>query len=259
VDSSKALESKFFRLANNDIELDTPSLEVQGRSVAIRRSARKSDIAWFTFNELCDKPLGSADYITLAKRFHTVFLEAIPQLTLQELNQARRLITLIDALYDHGTRIFFSCQAETIGEIFHVDAVTRRFSSLDEVFAWDRTVSRLTEMTSVEYQIKHARKLSAKQFFGQYDLLGDSINENELREIFARYDKNNDGIIALAGLNRMINDINLYISEGSSPDDALIAAPQLIQSFTGSTEGKRIHFDRFKRVVGEKGLLSMIP
>lgn len=256
-ETAKALESKFFRIATNDIELDAASLEVQGRSVAIRRAARKSNIAWFTFSELCDKPLGSADYITLAKRFHTVFIEGIPQLTLQEINQTRRFITLIDALYDNGTRIFFSCESSTLADIFLVDAQTKTLSSLDEVFAWDRTVSRLTEMTSIEYLISHSRKLSPQQFFGQYDLDSSSLSSNEIREIFARYDKNNDSVIAVAGLNRMINDLNTFVSGGSNTD-AYFAPSSLLNALTGSPTGNRIHLKNFMSFVQKNGLLATL-
>jgi predicted ATPase len=247
------LEAKFFHIASNEIDFDTTSVEVQGRSVAVRRAAKKSKIAWFTFKELCDKPLGSADYIAIAKRFHTVFIEAVPKLTLQERDQVRRFITLIDALYDHGTRIVMSTDAPTVADIFTVDEATKKASVMDEVFAWDRTVSRLTEMTSVEYLIRHIRKLDPAEFFGQFDLDDASLSESDLRQIFVRYDKNNDAVIAVAGLNRMINDLAFVLGD---PAPSVTANQSVIKKL--SLDGRRIHFDAFKQFVDTNGLLALV-
>jgi len=245
------LESKFFRLANNEIDFNTVSIEVQGRSVAIRRAAKKSSIAWFTFKELCDKPLGSADYITIGKKYHTIFIELIPRLTLQERDQVRRFITLIDALYDHNVRLICALEPKDVKEIFFVDEETKKSSSMDEVFAWDRTVSRLIEMFSEEYQIRHIRSLSATEFFGQFNL-DQERGEDELREIFVRYDKNNDSVIAVTGLNRMISDIQSVVSGGVSH---VTASPRVIENLTGSPSGTRVHFKTFKEFVNNEGSL----
>jgi predicted ATPase len=244
------LESKFFHMAQNEIDFDSVSIEVQGRCVSIRRAAKQSSIAWFTFKELCDKPLGSADYIKIAKRFHTVFLEGVPELTLQERDQVRRFITLIDALYDNGTRLVFSAGAKLLNEIFTVDEATKKSSSVDEIFAWDRTVSRLTEMTSIEYLIRHIRRLSAEEFFGQFDLDASQLSESDLRQIFVRYDKNNDAIIAVVGLNRMVNDLGKVVGSGGERT----ASPALIEKL--SKDGRRVHFEAFKELVNKNGLVS---
>jgi predicted ATPase len=250
----EGLESKFFRIATNDIDFNTVSIEVQGRSVAIRRAAKRSSIAWFTFKELCDKPLGSADYITIGKKYHTIFVENIPRLTIQERDQVRRFITLIDALYDHSVRLVCSCEVDDVSEIFTVDEETKRSSSMDEVFAWDRTVSRLKEMFSEEYQIRHIRALSAGEFFGQFDLDEPIVGEDELREIFVRYDKNNDSVIAVTGLNKMISDIRAVVS--GSRTSSVTASLYVLERLTGSPNGTRIHFHTFKEfVTSEKGSL----
>lgn len=244
------LEAKFFHMAQNDIDFDSVAIEVQGRSVAIRRAAKMSSIAWFTFKELCDKPLGSADYIKIAKRFHTVFIEGVPKLTLQERDQVRRFITLIDALYDNGTKLVFSADAKLLNGIFSVDDASKKNSTVDEIFAWDRTVSRLTEMTSIEYLIRHIRKLSAEQFFGQFDLDASQLSEPDLRQIFVRYDKNNDSIIAVAGLNRMVNDLARVVGSGGE----MTASAALIEKL--SKDGRRIHFQTFREFVDQYGLVS---
>ncbi|KAJ7451753.1 AFG1-like ATPase-domain-containing protein [Mycena galericulata] len=68
-------------------------------------------VARFTFQELCDESLGPADYLTLAAHFHTVGISNIPILKLAAKNQARRFISLIDALYEARCRVV--CLAET--------------------------------------------------------------------------------------------------------------------------------------------------
>ncbi|GIL54549.1 hypothetical protein Vafri_10294, partial [Volvox africanus] len=71
-----------------------------GRSLEVRRSSPCGGAAWFGFGELCGRPLGPADYVALSQRFHTVFLEGIPAMSMQVRDQARRFITLVDELYN---------------------------------------------------------------------------------------------------------------------------------------------------------------
>lgn len=151
------LEKKFFRLVKSDCE--SIDITVQGRCVSVRRAARHQPIALFSFHELCDRPLGSADYITIAKKFHTIFIEGIPQLNiLEHRDWIRRFITLVDALYDNHVKLVLSIKSPDIASILHIDPSMKKTSTMDEVFAWDRTLSRLTEMTSVEYQQEHAKR-----------------------------------------------------------------------------------------------------
>jgi hypothetical protein len=250
--SNDRLESKFFKLARNEIDLNNLGIDVQGRTIAIRRVAKNSSISWFTFHELCDKPLGSADYISIAKKFHTVFIENIPKLTIGERDQVRRFITLIDALYDNHVRLVCSSAADNVGEIFTVDEVTRKNSSMDEIFAWDRTVSRLIEMCSEEYQIKHCRGLSVDEFYGQFDLSASKLPSEDLQDIFVRYDKNNDRVIALAGLNRMLNEINTVLTH-HHPDKVLTASEKLRKELCGSANGTRVFYDKFEKFVNSNG------
>ncbi|GFR49686.1 hypothetical protein Agub_g11835 [Astrephomene gubernaculifera] len=71
-----------------------------GRSLAVPRCSPCGGAAWFPFPQLCGQPLGPADYVALAQRFHTVFLSDIPAMSMQVRDQARRFITLIDELYN---------------------------------------------------------------------------------------------------------------------------------------------------------------
>ena len=246
------LEAKFYRLARNSVQ--QTSVEVQGRSIPVRRAGIKSSIAWFSFSELCDKPLGSADYIAVAKRFHTIFLEGIPNLTLQERDQVRRLITLVDALYDHQVRLVSSSAAEDVGALFTVPEDVKKSSSMDEVFAWDRTVSRLTEMMSLEYQIRCIRRMSGDEFYNQFSLDDGNLSHDRLREIFVRYDKNNDQVIAVTGLNRMVAELATHAGEETMRTSA---SPAVIAELTEGN-GRRVQFGTFAKYVDNLGILAIL-
>ena len=115
------------------------TLDVAGRKLNITRAA--GGTAWVSFAELCEQPLGAADYRAIAAAFHTVILENIPTLKPERRNEARRFIVLIDALYDAHIRLIASAEAEP-------DAL---YPEGDGSQAFQRTASRLMEMRSKEY------------------------------------------------------------------------------------------------------------
>jgi cell division protein ZapE len=117
------------------------TLTVKGHPVEVPQAA--SGVARFSFEDLCSKPLGAADYLAVAEEFHTVVLENIPKMTFERRNEAKRFIMLVDALYDAHVKLLASAEAE-VHELYHAD--TGR-----EAFEFDRTVSRLIEMRSEEY------------------------------------------------------------------------------------------------------------
>lgn len=108
------------------------------RLVPVRQT---DDVVWFDFAELCDGPRGQADYIDIARCYHTVFLSDLPVLDSQQENQARRFITLIDEFYDRGIKLVISAAA-AVTEIYHGSKLQ---------FEMQRTQSRLIEMQSQEY------------------------------------------------------------------------------------------------------------
>ncbi|MGC2199260.1 MAG: AFG1/ZapE family ATPase, partial [Stellaceae bacterium] len=110
------------------------------------RSARR--VAWFDFADLCAKPLGAADYLAIAERFAAVIVEAIPRLSRDERDEARRFNILIDALYEARTLLIAS--AAVPPEQIYVAG--------DGTFEFQRTVSRLIEMQSEEYVAKRPRR-----------------------------------------------------------------------------------------------------
>jgi cell division protein ZapE len=137
-DSTKALNNAFAALTDND-EGVSQEIMVRGHKVVIPRTSH--GVACFSFADLCEKPLGAADYIALAKHFHTFIVTGIPQLSEQQRNEAKRFITLIDVLYENQRR--FICSAEV--------GPDKLYQAGDHTFEFDRTLSRLYEMQGDEY------------------------------------------------------------------------------------------------------------
>ena len=123
-------------------------LQVLGRKVIL--SAVHGDIALTSFDELCVQPLGSADYLEIAREFSTLIMSEIPKLTAEKRNEAKRFMTLIDALYEHKVKLI--CTAEVPAQELYTEG--------DGAFEFRRTVSRLIEMQSESYlQSKHTGHL----------------------------------------------------------------------------------------------------
>jgi len=95
----------------------------------------------FEFREICDGPRGQADYIELARCYHSVFISNLPQLTASNENQARRFISLVDEFYDRSVKLFIA--AATAPEHIYQGSLLQ--------FEFQRTLSRLIEMQSKEY------------------------------------------------------------------------------------------------------------
>jgi cell division protein ZapE len=151
VAARRALDLAFKRLTGLD-RGEPVMIRVKGHDVSVPQAA--GGVARFTFAELCDRPLGASDYLALARDFHTIIVDGIPAMDLARRNEAKRFITLIDALYDSRVKLLASAEVEA-PQIY--EAETGR-----EAFEFDRTVSRLIEMRSTEYlSLPHGRPDSA--------------------------------------------------------------------------------------------------
>ena len=115
------------------------ALHIAGRTIPV--PAEAAGAARFTFDDLCANPLGPADYLAIAARYHTLFLDHIPALSPQNKNEAIRFITLIDALYEAKTNLVASAAASP----------DDLYPAGDGSFEFQRTTSRLHEMRSGEY------------------------------------------------------------------------------------------------------------
>ena len=95
------------------------------------------------FRDLCDKNIGAEDYIEIAKNCSFLFLENLPNFDENNSNQQQRFITLIDILYEKKIPLSITSEKK-LNEI-------NSSSSLKDPFK--RTISRLYELTSINYQI----------------------------------------------------------------------------------------------------------
>ncbi|WP_394752904.1 cell division protein ZapE [Crenothrix sp.] len=114
-------------------------LEVWGHRITL--TAVYEDIALSSFEELCVHPLGAADYIKIASLFNTLIIAGIPKLTAAMRNEAKRFVSLVDALYEHKVRLICSAAVP----------ITEIYTEGDGSFEFERTVSRLIEMQSERY------------------------------------------------------------------------------------------------------------
>lgn len=115
------------------------AIEFKGRRLVVPHASM--GVARMPFEDLCDRPLSSLDYLHLAHAFHTVMIDGIPRLSAERRDVARRFINLIDTLYDNGISLIASAEAEP-------DALYPEGPGAD---LFERTVSRLMEMRSEAY------------------------------------------------------------------------------------------------------------
>ena len=136
--ATKELEKAFHDLTEG-AQVEPDEIEVRGRTIPVSRAAR--GVAWMTFQELCEQPRGAEDFIAVAGRYHTLVLNGVPKLKEDRRNEAKRFMTLIDALYEHKVNIVMAAEAPP-QDIYPEGR---------HAFEFERTVSRLMEMQSAEY------------------------------------------------------------------------------------------------------------
>ncbi|MEO8141796.1 MAG: cell division protein ZapE [Sphingomicrobium sp.] len=143
-DATVKLSDAFFRLTDYPVEdrahVPTEELDVGGgRTMLVPKSLK--GVAVFSFKRLCGEARGAADYIAIARRFHTVILVGIPKMSREQRNEAARFVTLIDQLYEHKVKLLAAADAEP----------ANLYPAGDGTFEFARTVSRLEEMQSEAY------------------------------------------------------------------------------------------------------------
>ncbi len=122
-----------------DLNCEAQVLDIAGRPILSERICE--DVGWFRFAALCDGPRSQNDYIELARIFHTVLVQGVPQLNGKRDDQARRFINLVDEFYDRGVKLIISAQVP-LKDLYRDGRL---------IFEFQRTLSRLQEMQSQEY------------------------------------------------------------------------------------------------------------
>ncbi len=146
VDARRAMDKAWIK-ATAGLSEHPDTMTVAGRVLSLPRIAGK--MARFSFAELCQVALGAADYLEMAARFDMIFIEDIPQLTPAMRNETKRFINLIDTLYDRDVAIFATAASAPEALLTARKGV--------QGFEFDRTVSRLTEMTGEDQSEKNPK------------------------------------------------------------------------------------------------------
>jgi cell division protein ZapE len=145
-DKQQPLERIFQEL--KDVEEEKQPLDVEGRAIPYRK--RAGGLVWFDFQVLCGGPRSYADYVDLAKRFHTVMVSGVPRMSPKNADAARRFTWLVDVLYDERIKLVLSAEA----------APEELFTEGENSADFQRTVSRLHEMQSAEYRLLPVRRVA---------------------------------------------------------------------------------------------------
>ncbi|WP_120715701.1 cell division protein ZapE [Tsuneonella amylolytica] len=143
-ESTAQVREAFFRLTDYKPEdaANVPSAELElggGRTLHVPKSLK--GVAVFSFKRLCGENRGAADYLAIARAYHTVIVVGIPAMGPDNRNEAIRFTKLVDALYEHNVKLFVTAAAEP----------EHLYAAGDGSFEFARTVSRLEEMQSADY------------------------------------------------------------------------------------------------------------
>ncbi len=146
-EATAQVREAFFRLTDYAPEdaAHVPSAELDvggGRKLHVPKSLK--GVAVFSFKRLCGGPRGAADFLAIARTYHTVIVVGIPVMGPDDRNEAARFVTLIDAFYENGTILLATADADPID----------LYQAGDGAFEFERTVSRLMEMQSADYLAK---------------------------------------------------------------------------------------------------------
>ena len=137
-ETDEILSKHFNSLAQGEIKL-AQTIEILGRNINTKKLSQ--GVAWFNFNDICEGPRSSKDYIEISKEVHTLLVSDIPLLTESKENETRRFIALIDECYERKVNLIISSEKK-IKEIYSGSKLLKPI---------ERTLSRLEEMKSREF------------------------------------------------------------------------------------------------------------
>ena len=150
-EATAAVREAFFRLTDYPPEdavhvpatdIDVSASGASGRMLHVPKSLK--GVSVFSFRRLCGEARGAADYLAIARWYHSVIIVGIPILSPENRNEAARFVTLIDALYEYNVKLIATADAEP----------ALLYRNGDGNFEFERTVSRLMEMQSADYRAR---------------------------------------------------------------------------------------------------------
>jgi cell division protein ZapE len=136
--ADRALDEGFLGIAG-EVGAANVKVEIEGRQIVARRVAPGT--IWFDFGPLCEGPRGTADYIELARRYHTVLVAGVPQFRSDQVESLRRFTWLVDEFYDRQVKLILSAEMP----------VERLYDKVPGRADIERTRSRLIEMQTIKY------------------------------------------------------------------------------------------------------------
>jgi cell division protein ZapE len=139
-DADEQLAGCFERLGEG-LPRSTAPLTVNDRQIPVRSQVEGHGLVWFEFADLCEGARSAADYVEIAREFHTLLLSNVPRFDAGNEDAALRFVYLIDELYDRHVNLLLSAAADPLS-LYRGTRVERQF---------ERTSSRLIEMQSSEY------------------------------------------------------------------------------------------------------------
>ena len=138
-ESTNFIFNKFFRKITKDKKKISKIIEIKGRKIVLENFY--DGVAKFNFEELCNRNLGSEDYIKISDNCSFIFIDNLPFFNDDNSNQQQRFITLIDILYEKNIPLLVSSKSK-------LNSISSSIS-LRDVFK--RTISRLHELTSIRF------------------------------------------------------------------------------------------------------------
>ncbi len=137
-EAEKNLHQYFRQLAQGEGELHKV-ITVNYRALVTQR--RADSVIWFSFESLCDSPVGVQDYIEIARCYKTVLISGVKMMGEDKEDCAKRFVMMVDEFYDRHVALIISAEAP----------LSQLYQGTRHIFEFQRTFSRLTEMQSADY------------------------------------------------------------------------------------------------------------
>jgi len=136
---SQQVMQDYFDRIRADFDARPASIEINSREIPV--IGQSADVAWFTFDTLCNTSRSTQDYIELASLFQTILISDIPVMDDTTNDSARRFVNMIDEFYDRRVKLIVSAEA----------SADKLYSGKRLAFEFERAASRLFEMQTSDY------------------------------------------------------------------------------------------------------------